>query len=171
MASRASFHHAIETPHRSAASSGPGNSERDIRIRWSVSRVPCRGPCIESNRLFARPPAAPSHGLQPSATSGYTPYVRTYSKCTVPRAPHHLISSHRINPAIAKERPDMDHACNVLSSSAGQSVSHVKHREVRERERQNTQNLNHPFCVAILDAPTVFHSLLATQRPSYPEGP
>lgn len=55
----------------------------------------------------------------------------------------------------------------------GQSVSHMKHREVRERERQrqNTQNLNHPFCVAILDAPTVFHNLLATQRPSDPEGP
>lgn len=43
----------------------------------------------------------------------------------------------------------------------------MKHREVREREpepeRQNTLfNLNHPFCVAILDAPTAFHNLLLT---------
>lgn len=56
----------------------------------------------------------------------------------------------------------------------GRPVSHMKHGEVRERERQRQNtlfNLNHPFCVAILDAPTVFHNLLATQRPSDPEGP
>lgn len=130
-----------------------------------MSRVPCPVSRVagasNSNRLDFSPARC-------SESPGYThTYVHTVSAQHLKQV---IISSHRINPAIAKERPDMDHACNVLVVVVGrQSVSHVRHREVSERERQNTLfNFNHPFCVAILDAPTVFHNLLltvtATQR-------
>lgn len=179
------FHHAtVETHHRSAASSGPGTASEVSAFAGRlgevdpVSRVPCpvlRGHRIESNRLFARPL------LQPTATSGYNhTYVHTVSAQHLrARAGHHLISSHLISPNQPSncERKTghgsciLDHACNVLVV-VGQSVSHMRHREVREREpepeRQNTLfNFNHPFCVAILDAYCIPQLTCdpATQRP------
>lgn len=98
---------------------------REQRARYLRSLVGVPRPVsrpvyrIGPNRLFARPLLR---------VSRLHPYVRTYSKCTAPQAGHHPISSHRINPAIAKERPGMDHARNALV--IGQSY------EVRERERQ-----------------------------------